>query len=233
MSLVISIILSGLIAMMAIPADVWTTINQNCLDHRSDVRSVYVWRETKAVGNFYAGLFLAALVIAALLIGALLVADSFVIPMSVATDAMREADSDPERWWNNLTTGNNNVNHRFDAWSSEGGATGAETSSAKHLLWYSIPVAVMIGMVCVALFARLTSFGYSMALDELVTGVNERHRSKMVRHYLRTSAQRDHNWNSKSDEPADDLRSKENGSGNHDDTRSGHDDGGDHDEARN
>lgn len=205
--------------MMAIPPEVWSTIAENCCDHKSRVRSHYFWRESKAVGNFYAGLFLATLVIAALLVGGLLVFDSFVMPASLAAEGMGEADWDLETWKRNLTTGRNNVADRFETWHLEDGGSREEAATAKHFLWKSIPVAAVIGLCCVALFARLTSFGYSMALDDLVGGVNERNRSKIVRHYLRTSAQREGNWDGRADRPIDDSPPQGSQSGNRHDTR--------------
>jgi heme/copper-type cytochrome/quinol oxidase subunit 2 len=54
---------------IAIPNDVWRLLLENSRDLNSRLRARYVWQESKAVGNFFAGFLLGVFVLTILLIG--------------------------------------------------------------------------------------------------------------------------------------------------------------------
>lgn len=194
MLIAICIALVIAVAMIAIPSDVWSLLWENCLDQRGRMRARYVWQETKAVGSFFSVFLLAAVVLTTLIVGTILFMDQNVIKTGTATQVISQAHLDPGTFANNLTRKPSSV---ADEVQKEIVASGVSKEVAKEsalLLWNAVPIAIVAAFTCLMVAARLSSRGYSTAMDQLVVEATSRNRRKIARHYLQSTAQNDERW---------------------------------------
>lgn len=194
MLIAICLALVVLVALLAIPSDMWSLIGENCLDHRGRVRARYVWRETKAAGHFFAGSLLGAFVLSILVFGALLVVDEKLIRLSLVKRAVGQFQPDVQQWKHELSHDRSSVRREHERRILLEGGSKEDARESSRFLWNAIPLAVVLGFALIVTVIRLTSRGYSMAMDQWVVEATARNRRKVARHYLLHTAQQDDRW---------------------------------------
>ncbi len=158
---VICIVLVIAIASFAIPSDVWSLLLENSRDMRGRLQARYVWQESKAVGNFFAGFLLGAFVLTTLIVGAAFL---------------------------------------YDIWYVSESGPAESSEHARHSLWASVPIAIVVVFTFLVLAIRLTSRGYTLAMDQLVVEAAARNRRKIASSYLQSTAQTNNQRWHRSDE---------------------------------
>ena len=175
------------VAYVGIPADVRTTINENCRDSGGRLKLRYVASEARAVLAFYAQILVVATLLTFVLIVAVLMVDSYVFPLNWVKDAAEVAHVDADVGKDDLDSTNAKKNdNKLDLGP---GGPWANARDSMQFLWHAIPFAVMLGFVVLVLTLRLTSQGYNNALSDIVTTEVARSRRRLTRHYLDSTAQ--------------------------------------------
>jgi ABC-type Fe3+ transport system permease subunit len=160
------------VAAIAIPGKVWSLLRDNCTDQRGRLRARYVWRETREVGNIFAGFLLASVVLTSLIVGVMILIDSRDIPLNLSPLITQQAGQSSE------TITDSTVSLRG-----------------------SLPIAIVIGFAIALIAVRLFSRGYKLAMDRLVMEASARNRQKIAEYYLRKTAQSDGGWHRTDDDP--------------------------------